>query len=224
MEARTLGEAVERDIAVIAALHTHVPDEVYRDFPGINTCILTARIVLDLLKHYKVSARVVPVQLAIFNEKMVARIGREGRFPKDVAESEKWAGEDGSWGLATGYTGQMMGNSYDGHLVVLVHYNVRDDDEDIGGILLDLTIQQQSRPHRGIILEPLIATVPERFLSGEQFMASCNNVVVKYVYFPESMVWTQAADWRDSGRRDPIIARIRKKVDRELAAKGLLDG
>jgi hypothetical protein len=222
MEAGSLETSVERDVAVIAALHAHGPDEIYRDFPGINTCILTARVALEILKHYKVRARVVPLKIAVFNEKMVERIGREGRPPKDEEESARWATEDGSWGLGIGHSGLVMENRYDGHLAVLVHYDV--DDPEIGGLLMDLAIQQASRPQRGIVLEPLIATVPANFTAGEHFMASCNGCVVKYDYFPESTLWTEAPDWRDPDRRAPIIERLRKTIDLHLAEKGLLDG
>lgn len=224
MEAGSLEQAVERDIAVVVAVHTYVPDEVSREFPGQSVCILTARVTLELLKHYKVPARAIPMKVAIFNERMVERISKEGRMPKDTSEGEQWAKQDGSWGLAIGYTGAVMDGHYDGHLGVLVHYKVNSEDEDIGGILLDLAIGQASRPSRGIVLEPLSSSVPAQFLSGEAFLASCNGCVLNYTYFPESHEWTRTPDWRDPDRRAPIIERAKKKIDVALASQGLLDG
>jgi hypothetical protein len=177
-----------------------------------------------VLRHFGVRIRTIACRVGVFNEAMLLRVDREGRWPTDPGETERWSRQDGSWGVSIGTTGQMIVKPdgmrrYDGHLVLLAHPQAaRDEESDHGGVLIDLTLHQASRPQKGIQLDPLIATVGKDFLYGGPYSTVVNGCGVRYDYMPESMDWVFTPDWRDTDRRVPII---RRSIERMEAA---LDG
>jgi hypothetical protein len=211
----TLDEAIRRDVQILNNLLEIAPNEVERVFPDTRVCILTARVGMETLRHFKIRRRAVPVIVTAFNKAATERIEREGHLPTSQEEIKRWSREDGSWIVGGGGTGAMNRetNSFDGHVVILAHH----DDEEFDGVLLDLALGQMSRPHRDIHLEPLAATAPTGFLGGEAVVvAEMNGSIVRYRHMPEATEWTQAMDWRDPDRRAPIVARIIEKIEARL--------
>jgi hypothetical protein len=209
-------EAVERDVEIISAVVATVPEEMQRDFPpeyGVNTCILSSRVGLEVLRHFKVKVRAVPTKVQVFNESMVRRIGREQRHPVANWEARKWHRQDGSWALGIGDTGNTDPTRFDAHLVLLIHGG---DYGTMGGVLADLALHQASRPQRDINLEPMVATVPPDFLGGGPLTVKVGTNVARYEHFPEADGWTMTPDWQDRQRRSRIVERSIATIERKL--------
>lgn len=203
---------IKRDIDIISITTALVPrliDNYFLGVPGMNTCILSTRVGLEVLRAFQVRARAVPVRVGIFNEPMVTRIGKEGRFPRE-GEVLKWNKEDGSWGLGIGETGRVEEGRFDGHMVLLAH----------GRVLVDLSIQQSNRPLRKIVLEPFAFTVGDGFLEGEQQTVVLNRCTLRYDYFPEAEGWQMTPDWREVDRRQPIVDAVIRNIKLELDDEG----
>lgn len=215
-EGATDEAGVERIVRILRALTDVVPFEVDKDFPatmGMSTCILSTRVGFEVLRHFGVPKRAIAVSVGVFNRPLVERIGSEGRFPRDE-EMEKWFKQDGSWGLGIGRTGSVEAGRFDGHMALLVFPN---QDDESGGVLIDLALQQNSRPKKKITLEPMVGTVPKDFLKGETFITSMNDCVVRYDRL-DSDQWQLAPDWRDKERREFIVKRSIAKIELTLAA------
>lgn len=218
-----LARAIERDAAVIALLTEAVPREIDRDFPpelGLSICILGARVGHEVLRHYGIGCRTLACQLTVFNEAMVSRVGREAHMPKDDAEMKRWAREDGSWSVGTGGEGvNTPQGRFDGHVVSLAFPGKIPE---VDGVLIDLSLQQQSRPQRKIVLEPLTTVAPRGFLGGEEVcIAEMHGCICRYRHLPDSFDWCKVPDWRDAGRRHFIIERSIAKIDAALIERGL---
>lgn len=214
----SLAEQIQRDVAVIEGIRDVVPDEIQKEFRGIvaNHCILATRIAFELLKHYDIRTRAVPVTVAVFNAAAERRIASLGRLPKDVAEMNEWAKEDGSWSVGvTGHATPTDANSWVGHLIALAMPNASEGSD---GVLVDLSAPQFSRPSRQIEIPPLTQTVPGSFLAGEPCVLRVNGCIARYVYTPELQPWTNAPDWLDPSRREFPIKRAIGKIDLKLAS------
>lgn len=219
METAGVGQDIEREVLILTALREIVPNAVERDFPGIQTCVLTARVGLEVLRHFGIKARPVPVWAYVFNEHMRRMVNEMGRYPADQREMREWWKKHRAWTLGVGRTGQAADDRFDAHLVLMTHR--WDDSEGDGGVLIDLALGQVSRPQRRIYLEPVVATVPDGFMDEEKLSPlladSGNNNTVRYQFYPEKRgEWTHFPDWADQHRRDPIIRRSIEKIDAKL--------
>lgn len=216
-------ETVERQVAILSALPDIVPREVEKMYPSSaigGTCVFTVRVVIDVLRHFRIKTRPTPCAVAVFNDTMVRRCRAEGRFPQSTDEMKQWAREDGSWGLQIGRTGNgpgPLGTRLDAHLVAVTHKT--DDSE---GVMVDMALQQNSRPQRRMMLEPVIATLPDGFFAeGKPLVAEVGpqGAWARYEYLPEQRgMWTDGADWTDPARRHSVVAEAIRRIEQRLSA------
>jgi hypothetical protein len=113
-------------------------------------------------------------------------------------------------GIGFGRDDRQERPGWDGHLVAILESTV----------LVDLTLDQASRPEKNIVLHPGWSVVPTSFLAGRD-MAQCdmNGSRVSYSAMPADRSFTSAGDWtaRILDRLDPI-ARVMRAVQGELPA------
>lgn len=160
-----------------------------------DSCIACTRIALDVLAHFGVPAEPLPCRVVVFNPAMKARCEREGRIP-DVTELDLWIEQDGAWSVGLGFANGQPG--YDGHLVALAH----------GRWLLDLSLDQASRPARGIELRPLVAEVTPAFLSGQERLFVDPNGCALWYERIDNAKHLVAPDWTDQARRVELVAAL----------------
>lgn len=149
---------------------------------GRGTCILHTKLAVLQAKRDGIPARPLTCQVSVVNAAMNAIAERLGRAP----EPHEWSDE--AWGLGIGYGKDPGSKGYDGHVVLVVGEM----------LLLDLTLDQASRPLKDIHLRPgYFGPVPERFLRGKTTVAfTMNDSLVQYTALPKDRAFRNAPDWR----------------------------
>lgn len=217
----TLAAEIERDIAIMEAASDIIPREVEKVYPnrmfdGTGTCVFTSRVTLETFRHFGIKGKPVPCHVAIFNAAMVNRVSREGRFPADMTEAKAWGRQDGSWGVSIGKTGNTNPSRLDAHLVIVTH-----EAEDNEGVLCDFALPQNDRPQRKIILQPVLASLPEGFFSDEQPLVvrdlGPQNCAVRYAFEPGERGNWNGKDWTDPERWRAPVAEVIRRVEQRLS-------
>lgn len=207
----SIPEDIERTARILDALPRVVREEAERGFPGVPyTCVYNARVGFDVLRHFGIRVRALPVSVTVVNPAMVARMQREPGWPANQDEMREWQQEDGSWGVQVGDVGYRPGR-YDGHLVLLALGPDLDGDPDYGGVLVDAAIHQVSRPQHNIELESVVTPVSPNLLRDESQIVSNNGCALIYRRI-DNVGYIDAPDWRDKERRvfavERCIARL----------------
>jgi hypothetical protein len=165
-----------------------------------DTCILSTAIAIDFCKHFGESVFPLACRADVYNEPMKRLIESQGKFPTDE-QADKWVENSGAWGVGVGYPprdGKQDGTKWPGHLIA---YSSE--------FILDLSIDQASRPHKGILLEkPLLVKESgmSDFVSGKKnlpvFLGGC---VIMYRPMPEDHSYTNSRDWWLQAKRKAIV-------------------
>lgn len=168
-----------------------------------RSCIATTRVLIPVFTYFGVTARPLPVSVAVWNpaawEMFVAQ------QPFDTWPDDAWSvGIDGS-GDPTKEGG------WDGHLVALV---------EIGGWqwLADGSLDQLSRPAKGIELEPVALRLTEGWDGAPQSYIAKNGLRLVYREMRAEGEWRQANDWK--GRKS-MFSRTSGAVIRRLRTEGI---
>lgn len=207
MEAEAIQEAqgeVDRAVEVIEAIRLYARPEILKDYTP-ESCIAGTRITFDVLRHYGLRPRAIAAHVRIFNAALLKHI-QDGEMPT-TEDVQGWSGLDGSWSVGIGGTGVKKPGHWDGHLVAL----------SMNSVLIDVTLDQATRPRFKIQMEPVVATAPEDFLAGAPLVFELNGCAVRYTAQPEDMSWTQAGGWRREEPRRAVVERVIAKVERHLS-------
>jgi hypothetical protein len=134
-----------------------------------DCCIAATAILIDLLDHFRLTARPLSVIATVFNPAMSERIDREGLPTLEEAERDWFP--HGCYCLAVG-VGDPQPGKWPGHLVANLAEKV----------LIDLTLDQADRPQYGILLPmPIVAPFPPEFLTEDgQMVGMVNGCRVVY--------------------------------------------
>jgi hypothetical protein len=139
----------DRDQAVLDALVRHARP-IIREYFSADSCIASTRIGLDVLEFFGLHGQPMPVMLAVWNADALAlieRVGIDQAGPQILAQPLDQTG--GPWTVGIG--ARPEGNDtrpggWNGHLVIgLPRHDV----------LVDLSVDQASRPLKNIHLQPL---------------------------------------------------------------------
>ena len=144
-------------------------------YASIDSCIASTRIGMEVLRRLKIQSSPLAVKVVAFNKK-----GSEFM----LAKHPEWVREqkDGAYGVGIGH-GHGKGTGWDGHLVLIVRDGTR--------YLLDLSIDQASRPQHGIVLTPFYTPY-----TGEPLTLEIpNGGAIIYETEPDNKEWKQAPDW-----------------------------
>lgn len=173
-----------------------------------NNCIESTAAALDVLRSHGVRCRELPVELTIFNAAAWQFIKR-GMLLRDadgrpVRENETAWDLAGAWSVGLGMDRDQVPTpgKYGGHLVALV--------EECW--LLDLSIDQAQRLHRGITIdEPILCRAdPAQLADGWQEYGGPDGQVVMYRL--NHSIWAgaykRARPWRDRAQRKQLADEI----------------
>jgi hypothetical protein len=137
---RELKDLIERLAPVVrpAILEIATPD----------SCIVTAAILRRVFQFYGYESQVIPTAVYIYNAQMVKLLGSGAKFPESTDERRKLFALTGAWGIGITPESKVAsgGHGFGGHLVLRV-----------GNAMIDASLQQADRPHRGIHIPPFIA-------------------------------------------------------------------
>ncbi len=199
-----LPDVQQRKLAAVMNAACRVFPRRYRP----DGCIAAARVLVDVFDRLHVRCRPLAVTVDVFNPAMVARATAEGgRLPADTEEYQRWIVESGCWWLTLGGASDPEPGKWPGHVGVVVWESV----------LIDLTLQQASRPARGILLAPAAVQVCPAFLAGsESRVVTMGGSELHYVARPEHKSFMNAPDWRDRRRHHDVVGHIVERVRDEL--------
>lgn len=195
----------EHQVRILETIAKIAPNAILRKYKE-TCCIAGARIIIEVLKklHFK-NIKPFTVEANIFNEVYV----KKGRTPQSDEEAQQWLTE-GCWQIVLGDREEKIEGRWPGHLVVLINDQY----------LLDVTIFQATRPHKGIHLTPVLTTVPEDFIKGEDKCGLMyNNCMIIYTSYPTDDSYKTARDWWDVARSKEVVSDILSEVKLILAKK-----
>lgn len=199
-------ELSNHQLNMLEAVARVAPKEIMKRYKDNNCCIATARIIIEVLKkmHFK-NIRPLTVEVNIFNETYV----KKGRTPQSDEEAQAWLAE-GAWQIILGERTLTHDGQWPGHLAVLVNDRY----------MLDIAVFQATRPQKNIHLSPILTTVPEDFVKGEDKCGLIfNKCMVVYVSFPQDKTYEAARDWWDVAKSKDIVSEILTEAKVVLAKK-----
>lgn len=179
-----------------------------------DACIAATRVAIHALAEKRVPARALHVSVVAYNppyrELLEARhADPEGwdSLPHDEKErlTVEWR-ERGAWSVLLGFGADPRAKrpGYDGHVVAIVKERW----------LLDLTIGQAARPHKGIHLEAGFAPVDRDFLRGEKPITfKFGDATAIYYAEPERRGYLLAPDWKHARRGDPLAQELAEVLE-----------
>lgn len=176
------------------------------EFYPPDSCIATCRIGAKVLRHFGVLVRPVPVRAMAFTP------DRWALHERGMALDDPRLAATGHCVLI-GHTGEVYESAeeggrrrWNGHLVLLTHEPA---------ILVDMSLDQASRPDRGIALtEPICARIPnaQAFRDGEPVLGRTREgVVLAYIALHND-------GWKTKPKEPPEVAEaVAERISEELA-------
>lgn len=168
---------------------------------GLDSCIASCRIGMDVLRRFGVHSAPLAVKAAAFN-------ATGHQFMLDG--HPEWVKErrDGAYALGAGYGPGPRSDAWNGHLVLIVG----------SSHLLDLSADQLARPAHGIHVEAMVAALPKHglFAPTDRIVAiNPRGGAVVYEADPRNAAWRAAPDWnreRWSSLTDQVERAVRNAV------------
>ena len=144
--------------ALLETARPHLREEFER-----ASCIASTRIGIDVLEYFGIKAEPVSLFLIILNDEAMKMLTEEEKTMQDVKEAteKRGLGEPGGpWTMGIGADVE-NGDGWAGHLMI----GLPEDQ-----VLLDLSIDQASRPHKNLVLEQPAAfgVTDEKWWRGEE--------------------------------------------------------
>lgn len=142
----------QRRLHAVDALCTEYPTILRVSRVPADTCILAARIGMDVMHMLGYRTKPLPVKVTAHNAAAVAiRDSGERPTPDDATTA-------GAFEVVLGFSPEPKPGTYNGHLIFVV-------DE---ALAVDLTAHQLSHPDRGLDIKPLYFPVNKSFLRGDE--------------------------------------------------------
>lgn len=164
-----------------------------------DSCIASTRVACDVMRRLGYKAEPMSVQVTVCNPAMVRKMKEIGRYPT-WEEFDKWTAEDGAWNVQIG--GRFPNEvGWVCHLVAIINDQV----------LVDLSLDQASRPHRQMELRPYATTVTEAFLKGENLVREVGDMVLIYKKTDET-AWQNTKNWINVDAYGPVTERVYRKM------------
>jgi hypothetical protein len=190
------------EVKIIEALLEFGRHEILREF-RTDSCIVSTRIAIDVLQHFKIKAEAISVSAMVCNPVHVAKVKEIGRQPLTEEEAQEWA-NNGAWDVLIGPPKEPG----IGHVVALTDTR----------ILIDLSIDQANRPHKNIQVGPLATYVKDDFIDGKNIhLENTPNggVIIYRRRYPETE-FRKAVDWHDLRRREKCVKRVIRAINIQL--------
>lgn len=133
------------ELKAIAALAALGRPEILKQFQP-SSCIASTRIGLDALEFFGVKAEAMPLFVMVMNDEALKMMEAGVSQAEIAAEMRRWRPEEpgGPWSIGVGAE---IKNStgWAGHLMIALPQH---------HLLLDMSFDQASRPHKGLTFEP----------------------------------------------------------------------
>jgi hypothetical protein len=158
-----------------------------------NACILATRVGIEVLRYFGVPASAVSTALCVLNAEYITwqQAGSQEPLPPEAHS------------IGVDPAAVPTQPRYRGHLVLVTDDNT----------MIDLTLPQVNRPHKGIELQPLVARVPKDFRTNTSWFAT-KNAGCEVAYQPfDDRTYKEAPDWRN--HKDlvgPLIRYIKETI------------
>lgn len=152
-------DQTQMEQAVLAGARQVIRPLVLEHFTAYS-CVATVRITIDVLAYFGIMAKPAAAQAMIFNAEAVnlMEAGATAQQLHDAVHAFTEQQEGGPWTIGLGF-GLSETNDAGGHVVTWVP-SVR--------TVLDYSLDQASRPHKGIALGPLDIPVPDAVASPSE--------------------------------------------------------
>lgn len=185
----------ERRAADLAVWLTKHARPILLEHLSVDSCIESTAVGLDVLRAHGVRCRELSVHVGIFNAAGWKLYQQGLLYGHGPAEQSVWD-LTGAWSVGVGLvdTDVPKPGRFGGHLVALVENRW----------LLDLSIDQAARLHRGILLEPLLAPVADvaELERGLVYTGPDDqHVVYKLSQAPWKDSYKLTRPWRDRRQR-----------------------
>lgn len=175
-------------------------------FPGmaLDNCVMSSRIAYELFKYYGLNPKPLAVSVTVGNPRYTELLGLHGP-PTSREQLDEWVAQGA---FCMGITGHRKAppkpGYWNGHLVTVC--------EDT---LLDLSLDQCSRPQHNMEVEELYARVPQRFLEGSEraVFIHATGCVVIYEIEPWNEGWKGASDWEFVAAYQHVIDEIIGEIE-----------
>ena len=169
-----------------AALSTiaKITREECRTVWGSRTCIITTRVLIQVLEYFGQPARPQPVIVAVINQAAIDYLDQHPGTPPDEWPPQAWSVGVNGTGISNPAT-----KNWDGHLVALL------DDATGEHWLIDASLDQLSRPERGIELEPAVLLLNRPWDGRRESWTSPYGALI-YEATPTPGDWRHSPDWR----------------------------
>lgn len=165
-----------------------------------NSCIASTRLAVEYLRGKGIRADALAVEVLAFSPAMARRVEEHGGVP-DEETFEEWCREDEKvWSIGLGVPHPALEEEgFVGHVVCMVENKW----------LLDLSIDQASRPERDMPLEPLYALASENILAGKpSVLRHPSGITLEYGPRPEDRSFLTAPDWTKKERFKKVLAEL----------------
>jgi hypothetical protein len=169
-----------------------------------DSCIASTAVALDTLAVFGIGARPLNTEAQILNAPLVARLDAGEALPSGEAAQLAWMDSFGGWSLGLGMGLDANPGHWPGHLVCWLN----------SGAFIDLSLDQASRPEKGIELTPGLFTPPPGFERGgvpAPFLLPGGTACI-YEARPHDLSYCRAADWRDKRRRRAVVEQLVEKL------------
>lgn len=166
----------------------------------VNSCVASSRVGKRVLDHYEIPSKPIAVKIDVFNSQYCSLLQERGDFPSTEEGWIEWR-DLGAWNVG-------IDNEDLGHIVLIVR----------GNTLLDLSMDQMSRPDKKIILNPSGFSIPDDFVSNPQWAVfqDVYGCVARYMAQPENKAFSTSRDWTTKSRTTKIVQNVINLIDREL--------
>jgi hypothetical protein len=184
----------------INKLLAHARDEILQNGYRVDSCICSTRVAVDVLRRLGHQCEPQPASVVVYNKAMTDLILKLQRLPKGPAEFDQWTEEYGAYSVGAGLR-LPTGIGFVCHLVAIVNRQV----------LVDLSLDQLSRPEWGLQLDPFADEFPVEFLEGKPFITNLDGMLMIYRKSHEEN-WKLSPDWVDQRRYGPVVEAVLRRI------------
>jgi hypothetical protein len=193
---------------VIEGLRQYAREEILRDYRP-DSCLESCRIGQMVLKEFGIASSPCSARVMAANPELAKYVETHNKLPATPEEMDSFGG----WLVQCGHTGEKEIDKWDGHLVLLTRVGEQT-------YLIDLSIDQASRPHKNMILEPVAHLCSLEFRTRNKMAidnaAGCH---LEYELFPADKSFLGATGWSRIYNKPKIAELIVFRIKRFLNRK-----
>jgi hypothetical protein len=151
-----------------------------------DSCVVATRALIDALAHFGVRAMPLVARALVLSPAVAQALREYNPQTLRVPEILQLCEQMGGWSVGVGWPDVEVPGHWEGHLVTLIE----------GTRVVDLTLDQASRPMRDIRLEPVAVDIdPLTIEQAGSFSLNCRGSLVCYHAFPADRTYEDLHDW-----------------------------